>query len=89
MPMFLERCVREALNQLLLIMSQTERDQHKSDCLREALIEGAKASAWALATSGLLVGLANQFLPAFRSSLGVSGKTALIVRLFMSNVQNE
>ena len=62
-------------------MSLKERDQHKDECLKESLIEGAKASAWALATSGLLVGLANQFLPAFRSSLGVSGKTALIVRL--------
>lgn len=61
-------------------MSQSERDQHKDECLKESLIEGAKASAWAFATSGLLVGLANQYLPAFRSSLGISGKTALIVR---------
>ena len=59
-----------------------EREQHKDDCVKESLIAGAKASAWALASSSLLVGLANQFLPSFRSSLGVSGKTALIVSLF-------
>ena len=60
-------------------MSADEREQHKDDCVRQALVEGAKSSAWALATSSLLVGLANQYLPAFRTSLGVSGKTALIV----------
>ena len=56
-----------------------EREQHKDDCVKEALISGAKASALALGTSSLLVGVANQFLPSFRTSLGVSGKTALIV----------
>ena len=64
------------------IMSVDEREQHKDDCVRQALVEGAKSSAWALATSSLLVGLANQYLPAFRTSLGVSGKTALIVCCF-------
>lgn len=58
-----------------------EREKHREDCVKEALVSGAKASAYALATSGLLVGLANHFWPAFRTSLGVSGKTALIVRL--------
>lgn len=62
-----------------------QREQHKDDCVRESLISGAKASAWALATSSLLVGLGNQFLPSFRSSLGVSGKTALIVSSLAHN----
>ena len=57
-----------------------DRKQTQSDCVTEAIWAGAKSSAWAGATSGSLVALANQFWPAFRSSLGVSGKTALIVR---------
>jgi hypothetical protein len=60
-------------------MNSDEREQHKEDCVKKALVEGAKSSAWAFATASLLVGLANQYLPAFRTSLGVSGKTALIV----------
>ena len=38
-----------------------------------------KGGAWGLGIAAGLVGMANQFLPAFRSSLGVSGKTALVV----------
>lgn len=62
-----------------------EREQQKEDCVRQALISGAKASAFALTVSSLVVGLANQFLPTFRTSLGVSGKTALIVSIVLSS----
>ena len=59
--------------------AETERKKTQSDCVTEAIWAGAKSSAWAGATSGSIVLLANQYWPAFRSSLGVSGKTALIV----------
>ncbi len=57
------------------------RKQTQQDCVQQSLVAGGKAAGWALATAGTLVFLANQYLPAFRSSLGVSGKTALIVSL--------
>ena len=59
--------------------ADTERRKTQSDCVTEAIWAGAKSSAWAGATSASVVLLANQYWPAFRSSLGVSGKTALIV----------
>jgi len=55
------------------------RKKTQADCVNESIKTGAKSAAWALATSGSIVLLANQFLPTFRTSLGVSGKTALIV----------
>ena len=57
------------------------RKKTQADCVNESIKTGAKSAAWALATSGSIVLLANQFLPTFRTSLGVSGKTALIVSL--------
>ena len=61
-------------------LADTERKKTQSDCVTEAIWAGAKSSAWAGATSASAVLLANQYWPAFRTSLGVSGKTALIVR---------
>ncbi|KAK9828070.1 hypothetical protein WJX81_008066 [Elliptochloris bilobata] len=55
------------------------RKQAQDICVREALVEGAKAAAWAGGISGSAVFLANHFLLSFRRALGVSGKTALIV----------
>ena len=61
------------------------RKQTQEDCVKQSITAGAKAAAWVGATSGTAVFLANQYLPAFRSALGVSGKTALIVsRLLLS-----
>lgn len=57
------------------------RKQTQDECVRQSLAAGAKAAGWAFATAGTIVFLANQYLPAFRTSLGVSGKTALIVSL--------
>ncbi|CAL8467573.1 g7111 [Coccomyxa elongata] len=55
------------------------RKKTQEDCVHQSLVAGGKAAAWALATAGTVVFLANQYLPTFRTSLGVSGKTALIV----------
>ena len=60
--------------------SATERQAVQKDCVNEAIWAGAKSAAWAGAIAGLAVGLAHQFSQTFRTSLGVSGKTALIVR---------
>lgn len=57
------------------------RKKTQEDCVHQSLVAGGKAAAWALATAGTVVFLANQYLPTFRTSLGVSGKTALIVSL--------
>ena len=70
------------------VTADTERKKTQSDCVTEAIWAGAKSSAWAGATSGSLVLLANQYWPAFRSSLGVSGKTALIVSVFPTQTHN-
>jgi hypothetical protein len=55
------------------------RKQTQEDCVKQSITAGGKAAAWAFATAGTIVFLANQYLPGFRTSLGVSGKTALIV----------
>ena len=55
------------------------QQQDAADCGQEGVIAGIKGGAWGLGVAGLSVGLANHFSSGFRSSLGVSGKTALIV----------
>src|SRR5689334_16874601 len=59
--------------------ADNERRTVKEDCVREALIAGAKSSLVALACSGTAVLAAHTFWPAFRRGLGVSGRTALVV----------
>lgn len=51
------------------------REVEKNKCLNEALWAGSKTAAWWLLGSASAVGLANQYWPAFRNALGVSGKT--------------
>ncbi|KAK9816847.1 hypothetical protein WJX72_006027 [[Myrmecia] bisecta] len=60
-------------------MSADARQHAKNECASLALQEGLKAAAWAGAVSGTLVAAAHTYWPGFRKSLGVSGKTALIV----------
>ena len=62
-------------------LEELRKKTHKEDCVHQSLVAGGKAAGWALATAGAIVFMANQYLPAFRTSLGVSGKTALIVSL--------
>ena len=60
-------------------MSAVGAAEGRNDCVQEAIRGGAWAGVTALVAAGLSIGLANQFWPAFRNSLGVSGKTALVV----------
>ena len=61
-------------------------NQARDSCVQEAIRGGFIAGITALAAAGLSVGLANHFWPAFRSSLGVSGKTALIVSIGLTTL---
>ena len=61
------------------IMAEVERETHKEDCTSLAIKEASKSAGWALATSGILVSVANGISPAFQRALGVSGKAALVV----------
>lgn len=56
-----------------------KRELEKRKCLEEAVGEAFKTAGWWLLGSAIVVGAANKSWPAFRRSLGVSGKTALIV----------
>ena len=60
-------------------MAEVERETHKEDCTSLAIKEASKSAGWALATSGILVSVANGLSPAFQRALGVSGKAALVV----------
>ena len=60
-------------------MSKAAQEKAQDECTAEATAAGFKAAAQALVAAGTAVGLANQFWAGFRRSLGVSGKTALIV----------
>lgn len=57
-----------------------QREVEKNKCLNEALVAGTKTAAYWLLGSASAVGLANQYWPAFRNALGVSGKTVGSVR---------
>ncbi len=52
-----------------------QRELEKNKCLNEALIAGTKTAAYWLLGTASAVGIANQYWPAFRNALGVSGKT--------------
>ena len=56
-----------------------DRAAKKEDCVREALVAGGKGALFGFVGSAAVVGAANHFSQSFRSSLGVSGKTALVV----------
>ena len=61
---------------------QVDSDRRKKiqdDCTAEAWAVGVKSAFTALAVAGLAVGGANTFFNGFRTSLGVSGKAALVV----------
>lgn len=51
-------------------------------CTQEALVAGSALAAKALAVSGVTVGAAVKFWPAFRKATGVSSRTALVVSPF-------
>ncbi|KAK9806018.1 hypothetical protein WJX73_005843 [Symbiochloris irregularis] len=54
-------------------------DETRDECVRTAMIKGAKTAAVALLGAGSAVGLASHFSKNFSASLGVSGKVALVV----------
>lgn len=60
-------------------IDEDRRKQIESDCVSEAWKIGAKSAATALGLAGAAVGGANYFFHGFRTSLGVSGKAALVV----------
>lgn len=62
-------------------IDEDRRKQIESDCVSEAWKIGAKSAATALGLAGAAVGGANYFFHGFRTSLGVSGKAALVVSL--------
>ncbi len=59
------------------------RQQVKDQCTSEAATAGFKAAGAALLAAGVAVTAANQYAPAFRKGLGISGKTALVVCSFL------
>lgn len=60
-------------------IDEDRRKQIETDCVAEAWRTGATSAATALGVAGAAVGGANYFFQGFRSSLGVSGKAALVV----------
>lgn len=64
----------------ILNAERAERAVKQQDCVTQALINGCKGAAWALATAGIVVSAANKYSPTFRKALGVSGKAGLVVR---------
>ncbi len=60
-------------------VDEKRRKQIEDECTKEAWKAGATASATALGLAGATIGGANYFFHGFRTSLGVSGKAALIV----------
>ena len=59
--------------------SRVAMSSTQDDCVREAIFSGSKAAAWAFATAGSAVFLADHFSHNFRTALGISGKLALVV----------
>ena len=64
-------------------IDEDRRKQIESDCVTEAWKTGATSAATALGLAGAAVGGANYFFQGFRTSLGVSGKAALVVSLVL------
>lgn len=60
-------------------VDEDRRKQIESDCVAEAWRTGATSAVTALGVAGAAVGGANYYFQGFRSSLGVSGKAALVV----------
>ena len=60
-------------------LDEDRRKQIESDCVSEAWKTGATSAVTALGLAGAAVGGANYFFQGFRTSLGVSGKAALVV----------
>ena len=60
-------------------LDEQRRQEIGERCKKEAWKEGAKASLTALGLAGATVGAAHTFWHGFRTSLGVSGKAALVV----------
>lgn len=58
---------------------RAERAVKVESCVTQALINGCKGAAWALATAGIIVSAANKYSPTFQKALGVSGKAGLVV----------
>jgi hypothetical protein len=56
-----------------------ERKADQDSCVKESLTAGVKGGLWGFGTATSIVALANHFSSGFRTSLGVSGKTALAV----------
>ena len=61
-------------------IDEDRRKQIEAACVAEAWRTGATSAITALGVAGAAVGGANYFLQGFRTSLGVSGKAALVVR---------
>ena len=60
-------------------VDEDRRKQIEADCVAEAWRTGATSAITALGVAGAAVGGANYFFQGFRTSLGVSGKAALVV----------
>jgi hypothetical protein len=60
-------------------LDEQRRQEIGKRCKKEAWQAGTKASLTALGLAGATVGGANTFWHGFRTSLGVSGKAALVV----------
>ena len=60
-------------------LDEDRRKKIESDCVSEAWKTGATSAVTALGLAGAAVGGANYFFQGFRTSLGVSGKAALVV----------
>jgi len=61
------------------MMDTQEREEHRSSCVMESIAAGLKSAAVAVTGSGAAVYCANRYWTGFRTRLGVSGKTALVV----------
>lgn len=59
--------------------SAEDQQAQRDECVRQALIAGGKGGAWGFLGGAVSVGTLNQFSAGFRRSLGISGKTALVV----------
>lgn len=63
----------------IAILHNSMADEARDECVRGAMIKGAKAAALALVAAGSAVGVANHMSTNFSNALGVSGKLALVV----------
>ena len=60
-------------------VNEQRRKEIQERCTKEAWKVGGNSALTALGISGAVIGAANYFSHGFRTSLGVSGKAALIV----------